>query len=551
MIQTSEEFTSIVSSISAKRKFSTRVQFLTSNNEIDGTTIQSIKYEETTSSNDSLEMGCASSSKVTIDLINPPTNITYDNARIKVFVGLELLNGQVEEVCLGVFNVTSCTTENDFATLRIEAYDNLIKLDKVYVPRTTINTLQDLYSDFKQAMLDDCGVVLNEYSPIHFSKSLSEYALPEFAYVEDATYQQTLCYLAGCLGGYAKCKRDGTVEISWYKTTNVVVDRDVQYMNGLKRLTENTLTITSIQTGTSNNPISIGDGENGTAIKFTNPYITVDMVEDIYASVGGSSYLPCDVKWRGNPALETGDIVEVVDKNEVNYLAYVTSIELNVSGGLSQKFVSCGSNKTESNFRNKYTTATEKFDVMYTKLQQSILDATNKITGNTGGYVIINDTNGDGKPDEILIMDAEQVENAINVWRWNQSGLGHSKRGYNGPYETAITQDGKINANFITTGQLNAERVLVGDQSLDSFVSIENGVIKIGEKNSTTIWQMENDSVAFYDVSNASNPVPTFRAYPNGIDMINMEGGRLRLQNFAFFFRPSGHLSFGVLKDEV
>ena len=40
------------------------------------------------------------------------------------------------------------------------------------------------------------------------------------------------------------------------------------------------------------------------------------------------------------------------------------------------------------------------------------------------------------------------------VWRWNLGGLGYSNNGVNGPFETAITQDGSIVANFITAGIL-------------------------------------------------------------------------------------------------
>ena len=54
-------------------------------------------------------------------------------------------------------------------------------------------------------------------------------------------------------------------------------------------------------------------------------------------------------------------------------------------------------------------------------------------------------------------MDNPDKTKAVNVWRWNGGGLGHSHSGYNGPFDdVAITQDGKINANYITTGVLTA-----------------------------------------------------------------------------------------------
>lgn len=72
---------------------------------------------------------------------------------------------------------------------------------------------------------------------------------------------------------------------------------------------------------------------------------------------------------------------------------------------------------------------------------------------------------------------------ATKVWRWNLSGLGYSSSGYNGKYELAMTMDGRINANFITTGVLNASIVQTGAlTSKDGSVNInlDNGSFRIG-----------------------------------------------------------------------
>lgn len=94
--------------------------------------------------------------------------------------------------------------------------------------------------------------------------------------------------------------------------------------------------------------------------------------------------------------------------------------------------------------------------------QEAVNSATGWITGNRGGYVVIRDSNGDKQPDEILIMDTPDIQTAQKVWRWNNGGLGYSSNGYNGPYTTAITQDGAIVASFITTGILNGNIIKTG-----------------------------------------------------------------------------------------
>jgi len=95
-------------------------------------------------------------------------------------------------------------------------------------------------------------------------------------------------------------------------------------------------------------------------------------------------------------------------------------------------------------------------------MQSAIANSTALITGNKGGYVVFHDSDGDGKPDEILIMNTPTIETATKVWRWNSGGLGYSKNGYNGNYGLAMTIDGAIVADFITTGRMTANIIKAG-----------------------------------------------------------------------------------------
>ena len=70
-------------------------------------------------------------------------------------------------------------------------------------------------------------------------------------------------------------------------------------------------------------------------------------------------------------------------------------------------------------------------------------------SGLKNSYVVV-------RTDEILIMDTKDINTATKVWKFNNNGLGYSSTGYNGTYGTAITSDGKIVANMITTGILSA-----------------------------------------------------------------------------------------------
>lgn len=94
-------------------------------------------------------------------------------------------------------------------------------------------------------------------------------------------------------------------------------------------------------------------------------------------------------------------------------------------------------------------------------LQQAIANATAWLTRTTGGHIVFKkDANGGFS--EIYIMDTDDVETAQKVWRINLGGFGFSGNGINGPYETAITQDGQIVGRFVTAEglQVNAANIL-------------------------------------------------------------------------------------------
>lgn len=105
----------------------------------------------------------------------------------------------------------------------------------------------------------------------------------------------------------------------------------------------------------------------------------------------------------------------------------------------------------------------EELSAESTRLQQYTDNATALITGGLGGTVVIN-KNADGKPIEICILgdDTEDISQADNIWRWNKNGLGFSSTGYSGEYATAMTADGAIVADLITTGTLNASLIKTG-----------------------------------------------------------------------------------------
>ena len=134
-------------------------------------------------------------------------------------------------------------------------------------------------------------------------------------------------------------------------------------------------------------------------------------------------------------------------------------------------------------------------------MDEAIKYATDMIRGGLGGYVVM--TPGpNGYPQEILIMDTPDINTAVNVWRFNQGGLGHSSNGYDGPFtDIALTQDGKINASMITTGFLNANYIRAGtisDESGRNYWNLTDGEF-VTRKGKIAEFDISSYYLSYYD----------------------------------------------------
>lgn len=171
-------------------------------------------------------------------------------------------------------------------------------------------------------------------------------------------------------------------------------------------------------------------------------------------------------EYAGNPLLERVNLCDTVTVRfpalGVEASAKVIKITYNVLQGRVEE-AELGDAK--SNFVDSYTQLEQKVNKIPSDMK-SIIDsavntATNLITGAKGGHVVIK-TDANKKPQEILIMDTEDMATAVKVWRWNINGFGYSSNGINGPYETAITMDGHILGKFIYALEIAAGEITTG-----------------------------------------------------------------------------------------
>ena len=150
-----------------------------------------------------------------------------------------------------------------------------------------------------------------------------------------------------------------------------------------------------------------------------------------------------------------------------------------------------------------------------------------------GGYIVKTQT-------DLYIMDTPDTSTAQKVWRWNLNGLGYSSTGINGTYQTAMTQDGQIVADFITTGTMSADRIVgLKDIILNEYgayihINEDDGSIEFGQTDAQYKLVVDNDGVTIYQ---GTQPISYWQQNEFTVTKLN-------LGNFAFIPRENGSLGF-------
>ncbi|MDU1175698.1 MULTISPECIES: phage tail protein [Clostridia] len=184
---------------------------------------------------------------------------------------------------------------------------------------------------------------------------------------------------------------------------------------------------------------------------------------------------------------KVGEYVRVVSKPhgmDANFPLVKMSIKLDkvsdntVTLGIKKNLsLSASTIEASSEIKKQLEMVPKRYDVI--KLAKE--NATNIISKVMGGFVVKTEN-------ELLVMDTDDIKTAKNVWRWNVNGLGFSRNGYDGPYETAMTMDGAFVADMITTGILKGGNV---------HFNLNEGTFLIGKSESDYLMKYDGNKLQF------------------------------------------------------
>ena len=474
MINVTQNYLNAINSYD--RAITTRVTF-------NGTTVItneyliSAKVNEMGQSADVITLGDLCSNSATVKFAMPSTVIPLENGYFKLEHGI-MVGSNYEYVNLGTYYISQIETVEGSNKYTVTGYDKSTRLNKDYVPTVSIpTTVEAIVRD----VCTQCNISID-----------ATFTFPTIQINElyNGNCKEQIRYMAGLMGKNAKVNRNGDLTFYWYADSGYKICQSIQYMSGFKRITEEDITILSLTSGTEENTIVSGSGRG---IVFTNPYVTQELLNSILNKVKNFTYTPSTTKYRGNPALEIGDVVQIEDRYGSYHNCIIGEHEI-ILTGMNATVNSKG--KTEEEVAISKSPTEIKLKKMYNAMQNAFKESTDKILGAKGGHYVI-DYDENGYPTGWRIMDTPTLTDNTKMWIFNKNGLGFSKDGGKTIDNFAFDLDGYLNANVITTGALVGEYFEL---------NLETGYVIMGERGTDgefkNKWFEVNENGIFFGTSN-------------------------------------------------
>ena len=373
------------------------------------------------------------------------SGVSLANSYFDAYIGVvtDATNNTVEYVCCGRYYISEIS--RGAATTKIVGYDIAGRLSMDYVPTVTADPTNGyLVMDILNDIISQTGV--NGGTP--FTQYGDSTYVPEIYSGNCRAQWGWLCSLVSAKAASYSGTREPS-DLGYIKeyyagngvATPYAVDEITTYMDGLSL--GDAFTITSFTTGTTENPIVIG---TGTGIYGLNPYMDNTTATTIENGMHNYAYYPATLRWRGDPALDILDEVNVT-QGEDTYKVVVMKIETTFNGGLEQTITCWGDSESY------YALSTSPTQGQINRVSNMVQEIQQAIETADGGVITkILDTDGTWK--ELVIANNQDLSQATSVWRFNINGLAHSNRYQGGTYTLAMDTQGRIVANVIQTGVL-------------------------------------------------------------------------------------------------
>lgn len=378
-------------------------------------------------------------------------------------------------------NVYSVTAYDRMSTLESSCVDWLAKTAFVTGTETyTLANFAKLVAAQKGIELGDTSALLNNTFIVHPFK------------LDSGTYRLLIQYVAEVGGCFAHMDADGKLAFKWYKNSSKsLAPTKNNTVLGLYAHTHDDYTvrgISAVHFSASDMNVTAGSGTNVYEIS-SNPILEYaqkeavqQALDNIKSRLALISYVPSDSQIFDTTEVSAGDIIPITDEIGNSFSTLVMSTVC--KAGSYMRVTSTGNEDRGSSTavhdgQNKGYTKEEAKRTIFQQMAAVKAELEESIRGVKGGCKVEH-YNDDGQIYETLYIDTMDETTAKNVLRINNAGIAFSKNGINGAFTQAISIDGGLVNEWISTWRLTADVVVAGilksaDDGKSFYLNLDTG----------------------------------------------------------------------------
>lgn len=489
-------------------------------------------------------VGGAIASKIEVSMFTK-TQEFVKGTEVRFEIGA-MADGAIEWIPMGYFTIKE--QKKDRNLLTFTAYDRLeSKLAKAYkskitkYPAESKEFLTDISEqtgiEFDTSKLSD-SLMIDKILTVNDQSGEKTYKEP----FDGFTMQQVVGYIAQLHGTFAICDRSGKVTFRWYealatdypgkigdtagsylkdqnlsfiyntieflKESHTYLIKTNRYFDDLLQ-SETMCQISGISCDTENDHYESGTNIN---TNLSNPVMTQEWLNKILKKIKDMSYYPVSFSFMGDPRLDVGDVVTIVDAKNNLIDVPVMQHTIIFDGGLLSEVASYGFEEKEVKSPSEIALQRVKDDVLSlqeitakkaTFIQLNAVDA--KITNLQASSITVNDAN-------ILFarLDKANIEQGwITSVMIGDAQITNAKiQGMSADKLTA----GTIDASIITVKNLDADSITVGKINWKQLSDDVNTTITDSKNTANNALNAANSSVQnviieYYSSTSKDQPV--------------------------------------------
>lgn len=306
--------------------------------------------------NTEIELGTVYAAEMGITLLSDIDRYTLYGAEIRLYFHLTLMDGTVETIPMGVFEVTEAN--RNIKTLELKAYDYMLRFDKALNLESSSGTPYQ----FLKVACDTCKVEMAQTVTEISAMPNGTTTLGIYSDNDIETFRDLIFYVAQVLGCFCQIDRQGKLVLKRYENTGnwTVAQRhryDSSYSDFVTKYTAISSTNMISQTSEyiameTDDGLTMNLGVNP-LMQFGLKSVRERMLRGILTALQKISYVPFDSSTIGNPAMDPGDIIKFTGGHaDESKFSCITDIEYKINGKMTIKCVGKNPKLSEAKSKN-------------------------------------------------------------------------------------------------------------------------------------------------------------------------------------------------------